>query len=369
MSKPSANPTQQQRVSICMENTLHRLDQKPESETRYSVTASDLLIEDYCPVCASKKLDLISDVTMDGLIFFATSACTDCNHVFRSTAPNRNWFQQRWKQIATGELEVFNPTLELDRLHRYRLYYTLLSRYRRSGKLLDVGAAYGSGANFLKERGWDVEALEVEDDRANYIREKLGITVHHQAVEDLELPKDSMDVILFAHCLEHLDDPRLALKKLASWLNPEHGLIYLEVPILWTIVDWRDAFFMAHKHNFVEEGLAKLVEECGLFTLEKFLVPDMETGIANFGMLLSRNKAMQVLKDPGTLLPASTEANAIRKLYTSGMPIEWKADATAPLHYHVPYMNHFYYIVRMQQGEWKPVSGQPNHFAFERNPA
>jgi SAM-dependent methyltransferase len=355
---------QEQKVSTCMDSTLAQLDQKMGQEFFYSISAPDLLIQENCPVCGSTSLHLLNDVALEGLVFFATSTCGDCYHVFRNIMPGCDWFRDRWKQIATSELEVFNPTLEQDRLHRYRMYYTLLSRFKREGSLLDVGAAYGSGVNFFKEKGWSVQALEIEDDRANYIRQKHGIAVHHGTIDELELPKGSLDVILFSHCLEHVDHPRASLEKLASWLKEDGGLLYLEVPILWTVVDWRDAFFMAHKHNFVEEGLHKLVEDCGLYAVEKFLVPDMETGINNLGMLLSR-RPQQASAPKTPFIQGDKSVEAVRELYTRFMPAEWHVDARQPVHYHVPYINHFYYIVRMQQGAFMPA-GQSNQFVFKK---
>ncbi len=355
---------QKERVSICMDNTLEVLAQREPEELFYSVSAADLLKLPHCPVCMSENRLVISEVSKEGLSFFETSTCNECAHVWRSISPGCRWFQQRWKQIATGKLEVFNPKLEQDRLGRYRQYYTLLSRFMRKGKLLDVGAAYGSGVDFFRRRGFDVQAVEVEDDRAHYILEQLGIKVHHSALEDLNLAREQFDVILFAHCLEHLDDPRAMLQKLAGWVNPERGLIYLEIPILWTMVDWRDAFFMAHKHNFTEEGVERMARECGLRVVEKFLVPDEESDIDNFGMLLTKSDVYPALKQP-TLLPGKGGAKGAAAMYRHNMPFAGSLDANEPLHYDVPYINHFYYIVRMQQGEIRSAQGA-NRFTFVR---
>lgn len=367
MTSAQFKTKQKERVSICMDNTLEKLQQKTGGELFYTVAPEDLLIAHDCPLCGSKDRTVISTVEMGGLNFFETSTCNDCVHVWRSVSPGRKWFQSRWKQISTKELEVFNPDLEKDRLSRYRMYYTLLTRYLKSGKLLDVGAAYGSGVNFFRSRGFDVQAVEVEDDRAHYIREKLGITAYHTALEDLDLSGEQFDIILFAHCLEHLDDPRYTLSKIAEWINPERGLIYLEVPLLWTMVDWRDGFFMAHKHNFIEDNLERLAAECGLTVVEKFLVPDQESDIDNFGMILTKSKNYTPLQQK----PFFTEAKGAqraRALYHHNLPFA-QAKADEVLRYEVPYMNHFYYIVRMQQGEFIPTPGETNRFTFVREEA
>jgi SAM-dependent methyltransferase len=353
------------RLSFVMDLTLRQMDSKGTEELFYDVARGDLRFDPACPLCQARDSAVLTDVQLSGLNFFETSVCHRCLHVWRSISPGREWFQARWKQIASPGLGVFNPELEKARLARYHIYYALIRRYVASGRLLDIGAAYGTGVDFFRHRGFDVEALEVEDDRARYINERLGIVAHHSAVEDFKPSGPGFDVILFAHCLEHLDDPRLALSHVAQCLEPKRGLLYLEVPLPWALNDWGDALYMAHKHNFMEVGLDRLIRECGLTIVEKFAIPEPGMEADHLGMLLTRGDAYPTRPTRDNWLGGEPSLARITELYHLNMPHRARL-AAGPIHYHVPYINNFFYIVRLRQGAFHAMA-QANHFEFRRD--
>jgi SAM-dependent methyltransferase len=234
--------------------TLARVAMKAEGHRIYPINEPDLLMVSRCSLCGSSSLSPLTEVYLEGTLnFCSTSACNDCLHTFRTISPSRQWFQQRWKQISTKKLEVFNPDVEDIRKRRYEKYNKLLSPYVAGRRMLDIGAAYGTGTKVFQEQGFDVEALEPEDDKANYIENLLKIYVYTKPVEEFVLEQRSYDLVIFAHCLEHLDQPSFVISRMKSLLKKGTGILYVEVPILWNFVTWSDAFYLTHKNNFTEK--------------------------------------------------------------------------------------------------------------------
>lgn len=331
------------RISDCITQTLSQSKLSKENN-QYQISKDDLVTWDACPICESHDHTRISDVSLNGeLVFFSTDICNICFHIFRKVSPNLKWFTDRWKQISTGEIAVYNAQLEEKRRVRYELYYGLLHSYKRSGRLLDVGAAYGSGTKVFISRGFDADALEPEDDRAAYIEKMLKIKCYNTTLESLS-PEKKYDLILFSHCLEHLNDPSYALNKLKGLLSSD-GIIYLEVPIVWNVVDWQDSFFMAHKHNFTERNLKKLIDKEGLSVLSSFLIPDNDGAFCNLGLVLSGSlKTMPHVGDQCNLIdPSQYSMNDLVNLYKINLPESLSKNS---LHFETKHIDNFYHIVK-----------------------
>ena len=201
---------------------IERLDAQGEALNHYHIDESDLTKLDHCTLCASENISRLTEVYLEArLNFLSTSVCNDCAHMFRSIFPSIKWFKRCWKQIATTKLEVFSAEIETIRKNRYENYYETLSKYIQSGRLLDVGAAYGTGTKVFRDHGFEVAAIEPEDDRANYINNYFNIPVMAESIDEMQADGEKYDLIIFAHCLEHVDDPTTAVLQLRNLLNKE----------------------------------------------------------------------------------------------------------------------------------------------------
>jgi SAM-dependent methyltransferase len=65
---------------------------------------------------------------------------------------------------------------------------------------MDFGCSWGYGSYQLQQAGFSVEAFEISRPRANYAREKLGIST----VELEDIAPESCDVFLSCHVIEHV---------------------------------------------------------------------------------------------------------------------------------------------------------------------
>ena len=336
------------------------LEEKKEGFNTYPISESDLLKVDECNLCSSREISPIAEVHLDkGLNFFSTSTCNDCLYTFRSVSPSLEWFKKCWRKIATGTLEVFNPEVERIRKRRYEDCHEVLSKHVQTGIVLDIGAAYGTGAKVFQDHGFTVETIEPEDNKANYIEKALQIPVRSRSLEDFITQKEDYDLIILSHCLEHLDDPRYVISNIKNLLNP-NGILYLEVPTLWNEVTWSDAFFMTHKSNLTEENTIDLVTQSGFQVLETVYFRHAVDEPWDIGLVLKPTQG-----NAETRSKPKYTVDDVRRLYRKNMPLATPPPLGQVLRYSVPYIEHFYQTIKMDRHRIIEPKDSSDFISFE----
>ena len=100
----------------------------------------------------------------------------------------------------------------------------------RRPRLLDVGFGDGSFLRFMREAGWDVAGLEV-DDAAVAAARSTGIDAESGTLEHAPYAPESFDAVTLSHVIEHVHDPVAALQACARVLRPS-GVLWLATPNL-----------------------------------------------------------------------------------------------------------------------------------------
>jgi SAM-dependent methyltransferase len=99
----------------------------------------------------------------------------------------------------------------------------------RPGRVLDVGCGRGFLLREFRHRGWDVLGTEADDKAAAHAQQVLQLPVKVGALETLDLPAASFDVIVLWHVLEHLADPTALFVQVRRLLRPG-GTFVVGVP-------------------------------------------------------------------------------------------------------------------------------------------
>jgi 2-polyprenyl-3-methyl-5-hydroxy-6-metoxy-1,4-benzoquinol methylase len=102
---------------------------------------------------------------------------------------------------------------------------------RPGARLLDVGCATGAYLEFMRDLGWDVHGVEM-DEGAVVTARSLGLSVRQATMTDLRADVDgTFDHIAVGHVIEHTHDPLAALRTTWSVLRPG-GRIWVGTPNL-----------------------------------------------------------------------------------------------------------------------------------------
>jgi len=77
---------------------------------------------------------------------------------------------------------------------------------KSTGALVDIGSGTGYFAAFLKQKGWQVTAIEISEAARKYSENQFGLkAIPPEGIKNL--PSGSADCITFWHVLEHLYNP------------------------------------------------------------------------------------------------------------------------------------------------------------------
>jgi len=148
--------------------------------------------------------------------------------------------------------------------HRIRFF----RKFKKKGKILDIGCGRGYFLLACREKGYDVEGIDISSDAAAYVKKELNIPVHTGEVGNIELPDKIYDVITMWHSLEHTNDPNLYIQNACKWLKDE-GILVIDVPN-YTGYDaqkrrdeWQGWSIPYHFYHFTKDALFTLLKNHG----------------------------------------------------------------------------------------------------------
>ena len=135
-------------------------------------------------------------------------------------------------------------------------------------RLLDVGCAAGFFLEAARERGWQVEGVELSDYASAYARDTLGLFVRTGSVAELPQDAGPFDAVTLWDCIEHLSRPDEALVSLRRQMTPG-GILMLSTgdhdSLLRRLTGrrWRLVSDPTHNFFFSLATLRRLLERAG----------------------------------------------------------------------------------------------------------
>ena len=135
------------------------------------------------------------------------------------------------------------------------------------GRMLEVGCASGSFLHAMAQKGWRVEGIEFSEEAAQTAR-NLGYDVATGAIEAVDKPDTSFDLIVGWMVLEHLHDPVGSLRKMARW-SKKNGRLAISVPDVGSKSfsffgpRWHDLHLPNHLFHFDTSSIVRVLDEGG----------------------------------------------------------------------------------------------------------
>jgi 2-polyprenyl-3-methyl-5-hydroxy-6-metoxy-1,4-benzoquinol methylase len=113
--------------------------------------------------------------------------------------------------------------------NHWRDRWEMLSQYKTSGAILDLGCSAGGFLTGLRNSYWKLYGIEMSEAVAKKAQARSGAEVFVGDILDAPFPSEQFDAITCFHVLEHLYHPRDVLEKVFEWLKPG-GIFYVNVP-------------------------------------------------------------------------------------------------------------------------------------------
>ena len=226
------------------------------------------MIEKICKICNNSQITILDDYPssrLDRVKHFQIIKCISCGTVTTNVSNNKIdsfdlYESEYYKEgLISKAISFLTSVFILIRIFLYK---------NGSKKILDFGSGRGSFLNFLNRySNFDTYGLEVSKKPYLKLKKKYGNKVSNADIKsETFFENKTFDIIFMFHVLEHLDDPKIYLKKLRNKLSSD-GLMIIEVPDFNSIESkiFRKYFFHLdlprHLYHFNKNSLEYLLKE------------------------------------------------------------------------------------------------------------
>jgi len=230
--------------NLCNANnaqTLYQLSVLPHQVGKYNLDVWDIV---KCQICG-----LIYENPRPGL--------KSLNEFYRFDHPEDLAFVENW----------FIENEDLNR-GRWRQLLRAMSRYRKPGKLLDLGCGAGSFLTEAQKAGYDVSGQEISPFFIDYCRNVQNLTIYTGPIENLEFKDACFDFITAFDLIEHHPDPASLLKEMRR-LVKEGGMVVVGTHNIGNYFAqmygqrWRHLYAIGHLTYFTRRTLTQMMEQNG----------------------------------------------------------------------------------------------------------
>ena len=147
-------------------------------------------------------------------------------------------------------------------------YLKELMRFKKSGKLLDVGCAYGFFLELADRAGFDVYGIDPSGYAVSQAQKKFGKKVQCTQLSESDFPPKSFGVITLFDVFEHLENPKKDLTTLHKMLADDGLLVVAtgDTSSFWANFTGRKwTFYNPPQHIFYfnQENITRIFNESG----------------------------------------------------------------------------------------------------------
>lgn len=206
---------------------------------------------------------------------------------------------EHWETDYYNDPDNYQATTTGEDTKMYSKRLKLISKFKKSGQLLDIGSGKGEFINIASQAGWSATGIEPSKYFCEFAKATYDVeTIQGHLDDDLNIPKSSIDVITLHHVLEHMNEPAAQLMIISDFLKPD-GIIFIEVPNVSSIfLRVIDVYFILrglkwssrlsplhppyHKYGYDKKSLMFLLNRCNYETLIAKTYSGQERGYKSY---------------------------------------------------------------------------------------
>jgi len=266
-------------------------------QTREFLTLPDMpLIDDYV-----KGEDLGTEFIWPIRIFL----CLGCGHTQTLHDINERQYYDDYQ---------YSPSLSpFTQNFMKRLAEVIWQKYelRPGDTVIEIGSSDGGQLSYFKELGAQVLGFEFSTPLAEKARQRGIPVVQHEfnASSAADIPTEQLpvQVIVTTYTFDHMPDPLGFLQSAAKVLDPERGLLVIEVHDLDTIIERREFCLFAHEHPgyYSAATMQMVMSRAGFDLIDVNFVPESERR-GNSLLVVGALKGSRWSTAPVPLMPIAT---------------------------------------------------------------
>jgi 2-polyprenyl-3-methyl-5-hydroxy-6-metoxy-1,4-benzoquinol methylase len=159
---------------------------------------------------------------------------------------------------------------------KYEGYIGQIKKYKKDGKLLDIGCNIGLFLKVAKQNGFNATGVELNDECARYGRQNFEVKIFSDHLEKIDFQKDDFDIITLFDVLEHIPDISGFVAEVKRILKPD-GLLVIQSPNIGSVMakltrsKWEWLCPPDHLYHFTPETIMRFLTSNG------FAIKDIRT--------------------------------------------------------------------------------------------
>lgn len=214
---------------------------------------------------------------------------------------------------AYANYELDKPVI----VQNMKKFLRRIQQKKKSGKLLDVGCAYGYFVELAQNAGFDAYGFDPSTYAVSQARKLVGKNrIQEGTISEVRYKENSYDVITLFDVFEHLQDPVADLKKLRKLLKPD-GIIVIATgnaqSLAAKMFGRRWTFYIPPQHLsfFTKPNLQTFLSQVGLVPLEWF----------GIGKWLSVDYILHLAKTTGESTIGAVAHRLLGNTFVSRLPV------------------------------------------------
>jgi SAM-dependent methyltransferase len=239
-----------------------------------------------CPLCASERIFLHLRC-IDHLIskeVFEIFKCQTCRFEFTNSYPEETEIGAYYESddyISHSDTSagLANKMYHLARIIMLRRKRSIIENVtgQKKGSLLDIGSGAGHFANTMKNAGWRVKGIEIDEKTRDFSISQFGLDIISPDIIDT-LEANSFDCITLWHVLEHFHDPFKYFADIFNLLKPE-GICLVALPNCGSFdaeyygPDWAAYDVPRHIWHFNPETFGLFLKKTGFMQVNLRILP------------------------------------------------------------------------------------------------
>jgi 2-polyprenyl-3-methyl-5-hydroxy-6-metoxy-1,4-benzoquinol methylase len=259
-----------------------------------------------CPVCRAP--DSAACYSVDDRLFglargtFELFRCASCHCTFLHPLPDESTLagcypQEYWWSEKSASESFFSRLFrKMEKAYRefvvadHARFLDYCARKNGAGgkRLLDIGCGSGSFLQSARSHGFLPHGMDMSAKAVEIVRNDYGIPAKQGGIGRNVWDEERFDFVTMFHVLEHLPDPRLALRFAANLLQPG-GTLVMQVPNVSSLQArffgkrWYGLDVPRHVINFSPKALGLLLGEMGFEfqIVSRFSLRDNPASIAS----------------------------------------------------------------------------------------
>jgi 2-polyprenyl-3-methyl-5-hydroxy-6-metoxy-1,4-benzoquinol methylase len=185
-------------------------------------------MDDTCFVCDSKE-HMIHKINKD----ITMSQCTKCRAMWQIPLLHEeayiDIYNEAYYRDIWGYSEKTDPFVGKSKYVMSKPFIDLIRRFKKEGRVLDIGAGLGYALSFMQKDGFDVYGIELSSFARGISEKRIGTGRMFASLDEIKKIIKEFDVIALFDSMEHIPDQKKLFEDIDGLLAPD-GIVFVLMP-------------------------------------------------------------------------------------------------------------------------------------------